>query len=299
MAHPLSVPAPLAADATFRRLARREYARQLLLVSPAVAAVCLVIVLPLGRVVALSFWGPELTLRNYAAAFQDPVFYWVLGKTLEVGVLTTLGCLVLGYPVAHLMATARPGMANVLLAIVLLSFWTSLLVRTYAWMVLLGRRGVVNSLLMAVGAIEQPLPLMYNLFGLQVGMVHVLLPLMILPLYSVMTGIDATLVRAAQNLGAGPVRAFLRVFLPLSLPGVAAGSLLVFMVAIGYFITPALLGGRTDMMVGQLIELQIAELLNWRYGATLVTLLLGLVLALFVGYQRLVGAGLRWGERSF
>lgn len=299
MARPLSVPGPLAADATFRRLARREYARQLLLVSPAVAAVCLVIVLPLGRVVALSFWGPELTLRNYVAAFQDPVFYWVLGKTLEVGVLTTLGCLVLGYPVAHLMATARPGMANALLAIVLLSFWTSLLVRTYAWMVLLGRRGVVNSLLMAVGAIEQPLPLMYNLFGLQVGMIHVLLPLMILPLYSVMTGIDATLVRAAQNLGAGPVRAFLRVFLPLSLPGVAAGSLLVFMVAIGYFITPALLGGRTDMMMGQLIELQVAELLNWRYGATLVTLLLGLVLALFVGYQRLVGAGLRWGERSF
>jgi putative spermidine/putrescine transport system permease protein len=298
VARPLSVPGTRTTEATFRRLARRAHARQLLLVSPAVVAVSVVVVFPLVRVVALSFWDPELTLRHYVAAFQDPVFYRVLGKTLEVGVLTTLGCLILGYPVAHLMATAPPGMANALLAIVLLAFWTSLLVRTYAWMVLLGRRGVINNLLVAVGAIEQPLPLMYNLFGLQVGMMHVLLPLMILPLYSVMQGIDHNLVRAAQNLGAGPVRAFLRVFLPLSLPGVAAGSLLVFMVSIGYFITPALLGGRTDMMLGQLIELQIAELLNWRYGATLVTILLGLVLALFVGYQRLVGAGLRWGERS-
>jgi putative spermidine/putrescine transport system permease protein len=298
VARPLSVNATPAADSTFRRLVRREYTRQLLLVAPAVFSVFLVIVVPLGRVVALSFWDPEFTLRNYAGAFQDPVFYRVLGRTLAVGALTTLGCLVLGYPVAHLMATVRPGMANMLLAIVLLTFWTSLLVRTYAWMVLLGRRGVINNLLVAMGAIEQPLPLMYNLFGLQVGMVHVLLPLMILPLYSVIKGIDHNLVRAAQNLGAGPVRAFLRVFLPLSLPGVAAGSLLVFMVSIGYFITPALLGGRTDVMLGQLIELQIAELLNWRYGATLVTILLGLVLALFVGYQRLVGTGLRWGERS-
>src|SRR5262249_1318889 len=179
-----------------------------------------------------SVWDPEPTLRHYATAFGDPVFYRVLGTTLEVGVLSTLGCLVLGYPVAHLMATARPAVANVVLAIVLLSFWTSLLVRTYAWMVRLGRGGVINNALVGMGAMEQPLPLMYNLFGLQVGMVHVLLPLMILPLYSVMKGIDDTLVRAAQNLGAGPVRAFLRVFLPLSLPGVAAGCLLVFMVSL-------------------------------------------------------------------
>ena len=298
MARPLTVPAALAGDVAFRRLARREHVRHLLLVSPAVAAVCLIIVFPLARLIALSLWDPQLTLRHYATALADPVFWRVLGTTIEVGVLTTLGCLVLGYPVAHLMATARPATANAVLAIVLLSFWTSLLVRTYAWMVLLGRRGVINSGLMAMGAIEQPLPLMYNLFGLQVGMVHVLLPLMILPLYSVMKGIDDTLVRAAQNLGAGPVRAFLRVFLPLSLPGVAAGCLLVFMVSLGYFITPALLGGRTDMMLGQLIELQIAELLNWRYGSALVTILLALVLVLFAGYQRVVGAGLRWGERS-
>jgi putative spermidine/putrescine transport system permease protein len=298
VARPLSVPPPLAADAAFRRLVRREHARQLLLVSPALVAVCLVVVLPLGRVVALSLWDPELTLRNYAAALRDPLFYRVLGKTIEVGVLTTLGCLALGYPVAHLIATARAGMANALLALVLLAFWTSLLVRTYAWMVLLGRQGVINNLLVTVGAIDRPLPLMYNFFGLEVGMVHVLLPLMILPLYSVMKGIDDNLVRAAQNLGAGPVRAFLRIFLPLSLPGVAAGSLLVFMVSIGYFITPALLGGRTDMMLGQLIELQIAELLNWAYGATLVTILLGLVLVLFVAYQRLVSTGLRGGAPS-
>jgi putative spermidine/putrescine transport system permease protein len=298
VARPLSVPPPLAADAAFRRLVRREHARQLLLVSPALVAVCLVVVLPLGRVVALSLWDPELTLRNYAAALRDPLFYRVLGKTIEVGVLTTLGCLALGYPVAHLIATARAGMANALLALVLLAFWTSLLVRTYAWMVLLGRQGVINNLLVTVGAIDRPLPLMYNFFGLEVGMVHVLLPLMILPLYSVMKGIDDNLVRAAQNLGAGPVRAFLRIFVPLSLPGVAAGSLLVFMVSIGYFITPALLGGRTDMMLGQLIELQIAELLNWAYGATLVTILLGLVLVLFVAYQRLVSTGLRGGAPS-
>ncbi len=272
--------------ALLRGVERREEARRWLLVLPAGLFVVVLLFFPLLRIVSLSVWDPTFTLRHYVHAFQDPVFYRVLGVTFKVSLLTTVGCLLLGYPLAHLMAHARPAVANFLMTLVLLSFWTSLLVRTYAWMVLLGRRGVINSLLSAVGLTSEPLPLMYNLFGVLVGMVHVLLPFMILPLYSVMKGIDRNLVLAAQNLGAGPIRSFLWVFLPLSFPGVTGGCLLVFMISAGYFITPALLGGRTDMMLGQLIELEVSQLLNWGYASALATILFVVVALLFLAYRR-------------
>jgi putative spermidine/putrescine transport system permease protein len=150
---------------------------------------------------------------------------------------------VLGYPVAFVLATAGRRVGAVVLACVLLPLWTNVLVRTYGWMVLLGRRGIVNEGLAALGVVDVPIPFLYNRLGVLIGMVHVLLPFMVLPMYGVMRGIDVELVKAAQNLGANVRQAFLRIYLPLSLPGVLAGSLLVFLMAIGFFVTPALLGG--------------------------------------------------------
>lgn len=288
--------ASVATATLLRGIERREEARRWFLILPAGLFVAVLLFFPLLRIVTMSVWDPTFTLRHYGHAFQDPVFYRVLWVTFKVSLLTTAGCLVLGYPVAHLMVHARPAVANFLMTLVLLSFWMSLLVRTYAWMVLLGRRGVINNLLLALGLTSAPLPLMYNLFGVLVGMVHVLLPFMILPLYSVMKGIDRSLVLAAQNLGAGPLRSFLWVFLPLSFPGVVGGCLLVFMISAGYFITPALLGGRTDMMLGQLIELEVSELLNWGYASALATILFVVVALLFLGYRRVTALRLLSGS---
>jgi len=179
--------------------------------------------------------------------------------------------------------------------LVLIPFWTSILVRTYAWMVLLQRQGVFNRWLLELGLIDEPLRMMYNRIGVLVGMTHVLLPFMVLPTYAVMRGIDRNLLRAAANLGASPLQSFLRVFLPLSLPGVAAGSLLVFILALGFFITPALMGGRTDMMIAQLIETQIRTQLNFAFAAALATVLLVVTLIIFAIYNRLLGLDKMFG----
>jgi ABC-type spermidine/putrescine transport system permease subunit I len=162
-------------------------------------------------------------------------------------------------------------------------------------MVLLGRRGVVNEALAALGLLGDPLPFLYNRMGVTIGMVHVLLPFMILPLYSVMRGIDVELLKAAQNLGANRRQSFLRVYLPLSLPGIGAGCLLVFVTALGFFITPALLGGRGDMMISMLIETQVRELLNWELASALAVALLAFTAAVLAVYQRWLGLDRLWG----
>jgi ABC-type spermidine/putrescine transport system permease subunit I len=176
-----------------------------------------------------------------------------------------------------------------MLIAVLIPFWTSILVRTYAWMVLLQRRGALNTLLVQFGLIQEPLELMYNRFGVLVGMVHILLPYMILPLYSVMQGIDMDLIKAAENLGANPLQSFARVFFPLSLPGVGAGLSLVFILAVGFFITPALMGGARETMIAQLIQRLISILLDWELGSALAFVLLAVVLIFFMLFNRLLG----------
>src|SRR5262245_4804851 len=210
------------------------------LLLPAVAWLALFFVYPIGRLFYLSLFAPTFTLRHYARLVAAPVYLRILENTFEISLLVTVLALALGYPLAYLLASARPRAAALMLGCIMLPLLTSVLVRTYAWMVLLGRRGLVNESLVALGLLDAPVPLLYNRTGVTIGMVHVLLPFMVLPLYSAMKAIDVELVRAAENLGASPRQAFLRVYLPLSLPGVAAGCVLVFVAAIGFFVTPAL-----------------------------------------------------------
>lgn len=223
------------------------------------------------------------------------IFLKVMGRTIWIGLCVTLLCLVLGYPVAYLLATAPSGIANLLMILVLLPFWTSLLVRTTAWVVLLQKDGLVNGLLQWAGLIDEPLRLIFNRVGVYVAITHVLLPFMILPLYSVMKGLGSTSMRAAVSLGAHPFVAFARVYLPQTLPGVTAGVLLVFISAIGYYITPALIGGADDQMLSYFIAFYINETTNWGMAAALGCLLLVITGVLYAVYSRLAGsAGPRW-----
>jgi putative spermidine/putrescine transport system permease protein len=266
-----------------------------LLLLPALVWLGVLFVYPIGRLFYLSLFGPAFTLRHYGKLVASPVYGTILANTFEISLIVTVLALGLGYPVAFLLATARARTAALLLAAVMLPLWTSVLVRTYAWMVLLGRRGVVNEALHGLGLLDTPLSLLYNRLGVTIGMVHVLLPFMILPIYSVMRGIDVELLKAAQNLGADRRQSFLRVYLPLSLPGIAAGCLLVFVTALGFFVTPALLGGRGDMMIAMLIETQVRELLDWEFASALAVTLLAVTGGTLFVVQRWLGLERIWG----
>lgn len=225
------------------------------------------------------------------AAPEDQAIYRdVFLRTFTVGLGVTVLCLLLGFPVAYLLAALPAGRSNLLMILVLLPFWTSLLVRTCAWIVLLQTEGLVNGGLHWLGLIDQPLRLIYNRFGVYVAMTHVLLPYMILPLYSVMKAIPPAYMRAAASLGAPPVAAFLRVYLPQTLPGIGAGSLLVFILTIGYFITPALVGGAGDQMVTYFIAFYTTETANWGLASALGAVLLVATLLLAAVYGKLVHA---------
>ena len=219
------------------------------------------------------------------------IYVRLFARTLLVSGAITLFCLLLGYPIAHLIARSPPGRANLLLILVLAPFWTSLLVRTTSWIVLLQTQGVVNDLLVAAGLIgdDGRLAMIYNMTGTLVAMTHVLLPFMVLPLYSVMRAIPPRYMNAAASLGASPAQAFRRVYWPQSLPGVGAGSLLVFILAIGYYITPALVGGSDGQLISNMIAYHMQTSLNWGLAGALGGLLLAGVLVLYLVYDRLVG----------
>ena len=269
-----------------RGAGRREI---VLLLLPALVWLGVLFVYPIGRLVYLSAFAPAFTLQHYAKLLGAGVYAKILVNSFEISLTVTVLALLLGYPLAFLLATARPRAAGLMLAGIVLPLWTSVLVRTYAWMVLLGRRGVVNEALQSAGLLDSPLPLLYNRLGVTIGMVHVLLPFMVLPLWSVMKRVDVELLKAAQNLGANRWQSFLRVYLPLSFPGVAAGCLLVFVTALGFFVTPALLGGRGDMMIAMLIETQVRELLDWGFASALAVTLLAVTAAILLVVQRLLG----------
>jgi putative spermidine/putrescine transport system permease protein len=239
--------------------------------------------------------------RNAAGAIvpmpEDQAIYRdVLWRTFGTSAVVTIACLLLGFPVAYLIAGLPPSRAGPLLALVLLPFWTPILVRTAAWVVLLQNEGLVNGALVGLGILDAPVQLVYNRIGVYVAMTHVLLPFMILPLYSVMRAIPPAYMRAALSLGAPPAEAFVRVYLPQAMPGIAAGCLLVFILAIGYYITPALIGGAGDQMVAYFIAFNVTDTGNWGLAAALGAVLLAATLALYVLYARLVGArGMRLG----
>jgi putative spermidine/putrescine transport system permease protein len=263
--------------------------RQWLPLAPALVFLAVFFVYPLMRMLALSMAAKEGPFAYYASILASPVYMTVLGLTFKTALGVTLLCMVLGVPTAYLLASLQGIWRNVLLVAVALPFLTSILIRTYAWMAILGRNGVVNQLLLGAGVTEAPVRLMYNEFGVYVGMVHVLLPFMILPVYSVMSAIDGRLLRAAESLGASPRRALFTVFLPLALPGIASGALLVFLIAIGFYITPALLGGPKQVMISNLIEVQVTELLQWGFGSALAFVLLAATILLMVLFDRFLG----------
>ncbi|MBP2234365.1 putative spermidine/putrescine transport system permease protein [Sinorhizobium kostiense] len=229
--------------------------------------------------------------RITGVAPENAVHLDVLIRTFVVSISVTLSCVLLGYPLAALMARSTGWVANTLLILVLLPFWTSLLVRTSAWVVLLQSRGIVNSALIWLGLLDptQPLELIYNRAGVLIAMTHILLPFMVLPIYSVMKTIPPVYMRAASSLGAPPSSVFWRVYLPMSMPGVSAGGLLVFILALGYYITPALVGGPRDQMVSYFIAYYANQVTNWGMAAALSAILLVAVLVLYALYNRLIG----------
>ncbi|MDR5758371.1 ABC transporter permease subunit, partial [Caballeronia sp. LZ035] len=226
------------------------------------------------------------------------VYVEVLWVTMKISLLTTFFSVLVGYPVAYLISAATRERKNRLLYWVLLSFWTSFLVRTFAWVVLLGRNGVLNWVLKHLGLVDSPLGLLYNLPAVIVGMTHALMPIAIMTMLSVMENIDRRLPSAASTLGARPGMAFWKVYFPLSLPGVFASALMVFVTAIGFFITPTLLGGRHETMITQLIIDQVLQALNWGFAGAISVLLLAVVLVVFVVYDRMVGLSTMTGGSS-
>ena len=219
------------------------------------------------------------------------VYVMLWWRTLLLSLIVTVGCLAMAYPVAHLLATLPLRYSNLLMICVLMPFWTSLLVRIVAWMVMLQNNGVVNSTLVWSGILddENRLSMMYNFTGTVIVMIQILLPFMILPIYSVMKTIPPSYMRAAQNLGAPPSLAFLKVYLPQTLPGVGAGVILVFIVAIGYYITPELVGGKDGQLIGNMIAYHMQKSLNWGLAAAMGALLLTAILLLYWVYDRIVG----------
>lgn len=251
---------------------QRAPARALLLLLPAYALLLGVFAYPVFESMWRSVSEPELGFGNYTWALQNPQNLEILGRTFGNAFLATVICLLLAYPYAFLMTVVGPRARAALVVISLIPFWTSLMIRTFAWIVLLQDSGVVNTFFEFLGI--GPFQLLRSNTGVLIGLSQVLMPFMVLPLYAVMSGIDGRLVTAARSLGARPSVAFLRVFLPLSIPGIAAGSLMVFIQSLGFYVTPALLGSPSDSMLAQAIYAQVSSLLEWGRGGALGVILL-------------------------
>jgi putative spermidine/putrescine transport system permease protein len=231
---------------------------------------------------------PGAGLANYQEFFASEADVRVLGNTFYIATVSTVACLLIGYPYAYLMSIVPQRVAGLLLIFVLVPFWSSLLVRTFAWEVILRDTGIINTVLQGFGVISEPLPLIRNTFSVIIGMSQILLPFMVLPLYSVMQRIDPELTRAAANLGATPFAAFRRVFVPLSFPGIAAGVLLVFVLALGFYITPTILGSARETMISRFIADQVQIRLNWGLGAAMAVILMVLTFVVLAIASRFV-----------
>jgi ABC-type spermidine/putrescine transport system permease subunit I len=257
---------------------------------PGIAFAVMFFVVPVGLILAQSLFAPGFTLRFYARLVATPDYLEVFWISFKIALVTAAISMVASYPVAYKLVVAGPLARAVMLACILLPFWTNVLIRCYAWMLVLQTKGVLNTLLLSwLHVITAPLPMVFNFTGVIVGMVHYLVPINILVLYSVMKSIDLRLVQAAQGLGANPLRAFLAVFLPLSLGGVRAAAMLVFVISLGFFVTPALLGGRSEVTVAMLVSSYFTDVLDWNFGSALAAVLLAFTvagLALYFAFQR-------------
>lgn len=258
------------------RAARAEESLMVRLTLPALAIVGVLMVLPILWLLSMSFVEENgaLGFRNYWLFFSEPVYVQMFINTFAIAFVVTAICIVLGYPVAYLLSILPGRWAGLLMVAVLVPFWTSTLVRTFSWLIILQRNGLVNKALVGLGVVERPIPLVHNMTGTIIGMVHIMVPFLILPLYASMKAIDPNLMRAAASVGSPPTHAFLRVFLPLSMPGLIAGTIMVFVMCLGFYITPALLGGGKVKMIAQRIEESISLYPTWGPAAALAVLLL-------------------------
>jgi len=293
---PLAVAGRMPAALNERRLAadqRRERALLFLLCAPALLLTLVVVFVPVGWLSWLSLFNDAGALGwdNYARLIDQPSYVKTFKATFQVSAVVTIVCVLLGYPLAYMLAQLPRRAAGICMIFVILPFWTSVLVRTYAWLVILQRNGVVNDALTALGVIDEPLQLVHNFAGVIVGMSHVLLPFLVLPLYASMRAIDRDYIRAAMNLGAGPLAAFWQVFFRLSLPGLAAGVVLIFVLCLGFFVTPALMGGGRVIMWALRIQQTVSLYANWGAASALGVVLLVVTLACLWLFARLFGAG--------
>ena len=267
---------------------RREQALMLALTLPALLVILSLIVLPVAWLAWQSIYHNGFTLEHYRRIFSEAIYWRSFALTFEISLLVTLLALVLGYPIAFAASSARRGWSIVILALVVLPFWTSVLVRTYAWLALLQRNGVINHLLEDLGLIHEPLALVHNTFGTIVATLHILLPFMVLPLYATMQKIPRDLLQAGASLGANPALVFWKVFLPLSLPGVLAGSTLVFVLSLGFYITPELLGGGRTIMVSMLVSRNVELYDQWGAASAVGVVLLAAVGVIFFAVSRAI-----------
>jgi putative spermidine/putrescine transport system permease protein len=272
-------------EATLRPRLLRTLRTPLWLAGPALLLLVLGFLIPIVMLLTRSFFDPTFTLKHYAQILAQPQYLRVLWISVEIAIVSTLVCVAAAYPSAYVLAASQGMLRAILLGLVVLPFWTNILVRCYAWIILLQTRGIVNQVLMdPLHLISEPAKLVFNFTGVVVGMVHYLLPPAILILDSVMRSVDGRLIMAAQNLGASPRQAFFRVFVPLTMPGIRAASLLIFIMGLGFFVTPALLGGRRELTVASMINFEFTEMINWGLGSALAAVLLAITLLGLYGY---------------
>ncbi|MFD0860101.1 ABC transporter permease [Roseovarius aquimarinus] len=244
------------------------------LVLPALMIMIVFYIWPLLGIWQISLTEPTAGIDNYTRMFDSSAVTTSFILTFRIAIKTTIGCLILGYIVAYVISNYARRVKPLMVALVLLPFWVSVLIRSFSWIVLLGRSGIVNDTLIGAGVIESPLRLMHNEFGVVLAMIHVMLPFAVLPMMANMRGISGAYVDAARGLGASELTAFRKVFFPQTMPGVMSGALLVFVLSLGFFITPALLGGGRVLMLSEYITYQIQEFLNWGLGSALSVALL-------------------------
>ncbi|WP_027797385.1 ABC transporter permease [Paraburkholderia acidipaludis] len=278
VAHPPATPA--------RR--RRDW-RNIRLLIPGMVLLVIFFMLPVLSLLLRSVLEPTLGLQNYAQLLGSSTYLRVFGNTFLVAGVVTAVTVAIGFPTAWLLAIAPRRLSSLLFSILLLSMWTNLLARTFAWMVLLQATGPINRVLMALGLIHEPLALVNNLIGVTIGMTYIMLPFLVMPLHATLRSIDPSTLRAAAVCGASRWQAFWKILVPLAMPGIASGALMVFVMALGYFVTPALLGGAQYMMLAELVAQLVQELLNWGLAGAAAFVLLAVTLSLYALQLRFMG----------
>ncbi len=266
-----------------------------LLVAPAVLLVLALYVAPIANILLLSVTDPKPGLSNYAKIVESDTVATLIWRTIRLCLITTAAAVTLGYVVSYAMLHALSGVRRRMMSILLISFWISVLVRSFAWLMLLGHNGLLNDALLAIGLISAPLPLMRNELGVLIGMTEYMLPYAILPLLANMQGIDQRVTSASRSLGASNAQTFFRVFLPLTKPGIVAASLLVFISSLGFYVTPAILGGGKVQMIAEYISVQLLVTVRWGTAAMLATLMIASVLALMYVLNRFMKLSVVFG----